>query len=508
MPAGAGSAYSKCVETADPADCIARRAVGSFGLSPEETLEAVLRHGLVDLVPRKSGKLVRGLYKSVGAKHQIDSEAKAALRQGPRKSLLAAVALLAAARHETNPFDDPIYLELARQAKEDPRIPVLAFSLWTEILETGGSPPDFSVTHAGLPAIWDRAMARKEQDTLLLEDIAGSIVFNDDWKPRAKEFLLWYARRPDLTQDQRVITALRFTRNFDMPEEAASLLEGIGEDGEGFDIPALRDSIALARLARGYDAASAKRVMDSSLDGLARHAIRFGSLEDANRDALERSGAREELRELGAEYLRRAEVLRRAETPGAQSQSAELLAAASDAYLRAGDRERAREIARLGLPLVCESVKELGRDTSPVIALYRTGAIEEALNTHCLTGTHRYLNAERAGEKRDPRWILDENWPTHLEFMAGEALRSSEHEFKRTVLDGLVRSCEKPLAECNDETLRKIAEIAASMGDEPRTTEALRAAARQLGTALSALYVAGPWAHCEEVLRAAQQSRQ
>ena len=41
-----------------------------------------------------------------------------------------------------------------------------------------------------------------------------------------------------------------------------------------------------------------------------------------------------------------------------------------------------------------------GVGTKPVIALYRTGAIDEALGTGYLIGIYRYLNAERAGEKR------------------------------------------------------------------------------------------------------------
>ena len=47
------------------------------------------------------------------------------------------------------------------------------------------------------------------------------------------------------------------------------------------------------------------------------------------------------------------------------------------------------------------------------------------------------------------------------------------------------------------------------MGDEARMKEALAAAVRQIdlgfGMGFRAMYVAGPWAHCEEVLRSAKQ---
>jgi len=359
MPAIAGSAYSKCVEVANPAQCIARLAAGSFGLESNEVLEAVLRHGLTDLVPGKSGKLIRGLYGEIGepgAKMDspeaqiLDSGAAEALRKSPRKSLLAAMALVAAARHETDPFANPVYLKLAGQAKDDPRIPALALGMWIEVVGMSGSPPDFWVTHAGLPAIWDRAMARKEQDQLLLEDIAGTLAFLDELKPQAREFFLWYAKRPGLTPYQRVAAASRLARLFNLADDAASLMVGIGDTVEGYDVPGVRSSIAAARLEKGYDADAARIVMRAVFDSLGSSGLRFGafsSFMSDERDALEHGGALNELRELGAECLRHAEA-----TEG-KPEAAEWYAAASDFYLRAGDRERAREIARRAISRRC-----------------------------------------------------------------------------------------------------------------------------------------------------------
>ncbi len=431
------------------------------------------------------------------------------------------MALVAAARHEADPFANPVYLKLSHQAKDDPRIPALAMGLWIEIVGMSGSPPDFWVTHAGLPAIWDRAVGRKEQDAVLLEDMAGTLAFLHTLKPQAQEFLLWYAQRPGLTPYQRVSAASLLARHFDKDEQAALLLQGIGDDVEGFDVPGVRTEVAIARLEKGYDAESARQVMREELNNFERFGIRtvvFGSLVSPERDTLERAGARDELRELGAECLRQAQAAK--DDPVA----ADWYAAASDLYLRAGDRERARELARLGLPFVAARVQRAvesysnvdktnptamaiaaqGSGTSPVIALYRTGAIDEALKTHYLTGKDRYKNAERAGEKKDPQWVIDDNW-LFLDHMALEAARSTDREFQQRAYDGLVRSCGKPLADCFDETLRNIAVVAAGMGDEVRMKDALAAAARQLdqgfGMGFAAMYVAGPWAHCEEILR-------
>jgi hypothetical protein len=266
-------------------------------------------------------------------------------------------------------------------------------------------------------------------------------------------------------------------------------------------------------------------VTGAIFDDLARDGIRFAGFEDEKRDALERGGARDELRELGAEYLRQAEAI------DGKPESANWYAMASDYYLRAGDRDRAREIARRGLPYAPELVRRFnetvgvanksdptaaaisaqGRGTLPVVALYRAGAIEEALKTRYLTGKDRYLNAERAGEKKDPQWVLDDDWPLWIGVMVRDASRSTDREFQQRAYDGLVRSCRKPLADCFSETLREIAQVVAGMGDEPRMKEVLSAAARQLDahsfSGFSALYIAGPWAHCEEVLREAMSRK-
>ena len=141
---------------------------------------------------------------------------------------------------------------------------------------------------------------------------------------------------------------------------------------------------------------------------------------------------------------------------------------------------------------------------------FNRGLYDEALKTRYLTGKDRYLNAERAGEKKDPQWVIDDNWTLYLNLMAREAARSNDRAFQQRAYDGLVRSCGKPLADCFDETLRNIAEVAAGMGDETRMKEALAAAARQLdqgfGMGFQAMYVAGPWAHCEEVLHTSNQT--
>jgi hypothetical protein len=524
--------YSGCVDAPNPPECIARRSVSSFMMDPGDTLETIVRHGLVDLVPKKSGKLIRGLYAEIGKpgakmdspEEQLsDSTYAAALRRAPRRSLMAAIALATAARHAGDPFADPVFRKLAAQAN-DPRVPVYALGLWLEVIGMSGRPPDFRTTGWNLEALWRKALERREQEAALLQDIAGTLAYLNRLKPQTEEFLLWYSRRPGLTPRERAETASMLAHHFGRWREATALLDGLGDDVERIDMPGVRTAIAMARLEDGYDAEAAHLVTLSILDAFARNGMRYAFFENPERAALEHAGARAELRELGDECLRRAAAENGA--PGA----ADWFASASDFYLRAGDVEHAREVARLGVPFVEPMVRQAashysnvdqtsttamvhatqGGGTSPVVALYRTGAIGEALATGYLSGKDRYVNAARAGEARDPQWVIDYDWTLYIESMAHDAESSTDRAFQQRAYDGLVRMCGKPIADCFAETLRTIAQVAAGMGDETRMKEALAAAARQLddgfmnSSAFQAMYVAGPWAHCDEILRAAK----
>ena len=57
---------------------------------------------------------------------------------------------------------------------------------WVEFIGMNGWAPDFRVTHAGLPAIWERAVARRQQDAALLAKIAGDLASLDELKPQAR----------------------------------------------------------------------------------------------------------------------------------------------------------------------------------------------------------------------------------------------------------------------------------------------------------------------------------
>jgi len=342
----------------------------------------------------------------------------------------------------------------------------------------------------------------------------------EELKPQAREFLAWYTRRPEeLTTDQRFQIAGSLARYFGMPDRADALLWGFGHSTV-WSMTSVRTDIAVARLAKGYNAASARLIVNTILESFGIAVPRISDYDSGRRDALEHAGARDELRELGARYVLEAET--RPQPPF----DSELYAAASDYYRRAGDRERALELARRAVPSMPALVQRSfglvpavnrmdpaavanaaqGMGTDAAVALYRAGAIGEALETGYLTGKSRYLNAARAGETKDPQWILDYRWPSDIDFMAREVAHSGDRKLQRRAADGLVRSCGRSLEDCSAQTLRNIAQVAAGGGDEATMTKALEAAVRQLDHKEKdandwALTVAAPWAHCEELLR-------
>ena len=223
----------------------------------------------------------------------------------------------------------------------------------------------------------------------------------------------------------------------------------------------VRTDIAVARLAKGYDAASARHLVINivglpnvsaltSTTPTPRSAMRWNAAAPATNCA---SSARVSARGRSHDYrpykskfyAARATITcarATANPPRIGQASIALLPDLIRAYGYFTRPERNDPAAK--------AIAMRGVGTDAVIALYRAGAIDDALNTHYLTSKDRYLNAERAGEKKDPLWMLEVHWPEYFDLVAREAARSNDREFQQRVYDGLVRSCGKPLADCFD----------------------------------------------------------
>src|SRR5262245_37913431 len=107
--------YSRCVSQPNPPECLARAGLAGKPRYERDVLDAVVRHGLVDEVSRRSKPLITAVGRRSGllniflADMALDFPGSAAARltdaQRSRISL-AAIALMAAARRTPAQFAD------------------------------------------------------------------------------------------------------------------------------------------------------------------------------------------------------------------------------------------------------------------------------------------------------------------------------------------------------------------------------------------------------------------
>src|SRR5262249_55707787 len=129
----------------------------------------------------------------------------------------------------------------------------------------------------------------------------------------------------------------------DDPDSAQMLLDAGGSKAEHYDLKAISAEIATGRLrTAGYDAMSAGIV--------ARYLIDDGpNFWGRQFEALDKAKAFRELGLIGDAYLAQARQIK----PELDALiSVELFAAASDCYLRAGNRDAAIAVAREGMRLI------------------------------------------------------------------------------------------------------------------------------------------------------------
>jgi hypothetical protein len=527
LSAVAAPDYMKCLDQPRTADCLARLGSMDRGVYPVTLQSAVIRHGLVDLVSRHSLKLHHSLpgpfHGAYGIKDPPpgplrQARADRALRYATKHQRMAALALLSSARYETDPFSNPVVTQLMKKAGNDPLIPALAITIWTEFAR--GQHWLEEVPVLGLPALWEHTLTLREQAPGVVRSIAIELTFRDQLRPQLQEYFAWLARNPGESAEAKSSTASFVARNYRMVEEAERIVAPIVQQLQENDLAAARYEIAMGRLLRGPHDASARIVAEDLAASTKKRSGDIWVDGEWTVGLLARSGAQHEVHWLAAELIREAEALE--PSPGA----AQWYASASECYRALGDLERARAVARRGVPyvreLVAKAIRDLsnpvdltdpaamtreahGRGTEAVVALYRAGGIDEAVKTGFISGSDRYENAELAGEEPDPWWAInDASW--HGRFhLVKNMTTSSDRARQRRAYDALVKSCGGPLAQCKDETLESIALIAAAMVDEPRMREAYTAMARKLADSrersFSAISLAARWAHAEEVMR-------
>lgn len=428
---------------------------------------------------------------------------------------LAAVALLAAARREDNPFIHPVVKTLSAKADNRPEIALVAVNLWLEIIK-GGNTYNKQVHFPGMKKIWEVIAETPQLDADAVLDLAGSASFDEQTRALVLPLLRRQAARTNLSARQKATLASQFSRNYGLANEADQLMQAGGKYAQNYDILGLQAEIAIARLMVAYDPAAARVVVASMLADIDDWPILLDFENEVIPRALETSGAKSELRELAVAYLDRAVA--------AGAQSGPWFAAASDYYLRAGDRDLAIQTARAGLKYVPAAVggndtpnatpqklaaRAQGEGTGPVIALYRAGAIQEALHFGYLAGKDRYANASRAGEPNDPQWVLDDGWELYISSMVVRPIINGDVATQRRVFDAIKRRC-TPLdsTDCGSEMRLHLAHLAAALGDRTTMHEMFSFEARALDqikerdtSAYFAVSRAANWAHALELLK-------
>lgn len=509
------TAYSDCVQNLAPSKCLITISAKSRRTSNSELFEAVVKTGAVEFAKTRSKSLVLGareavsstdaIFKQVGVDMPRDAVQKTILKS-KTAVILAAIALAAAAQNSTDPFDDPIVKELAAKAENSSAISILAAKFWLEV-DTYGVWARGTTRPPGLYKIWERIVADPALDETILVELANSGGFTN----QAKDLVLPLYKRFELLQnssnESKATMASALARFYGLADRAEKLMLLGGDKAQNYEINGIYTEIATAKLNTEYDKKSAELLLTHSMEDTdINNSYTFYSGIKA-REALEIAHAKDELVHLAGSYLKRAN-----ETNRRSEERANLYALSSDCYLRSGDRTQAINIARLGLKVVPDAVQQRisekdrkisagklqeqarlaqGFGTYPAIALYRSGAISEALESGYLTGFDRYNNAEFVGETPDPTWVINYNWPIALSFMVHRALDANNENIRKRVYKEMtiwVSSNSELLSDY--ETQEQLAVLAAANGDSVAMLAHLRNYAKALdnGTKEEAAY--------------------
>lgn len=480
--------YSSCLKQKDVPKCLVDLSSKSRWTSGSDLLKAVVTTGSIEYTKSRSKDLVIGALETISSANLmlksigIDSE-KSFLEQSISKSedtvILAAVALAAAAQISADPFDHPVVVEFIEKAKHNSAISVLAAKLWLELDVYGVWSHDVT-RPPGLQKIWEKIIVEPKLDESILVDLANSGGFTEQARKFAFPLYQRFESLQDTSNESKAKIASSLARFYGVADNAKKLMESGGNKAKSFQISGVYAEIAVAELKEGYDRKSAQILLadlkeDTSLNSSYSW---FAGIEA--RDALQESNAKIELIELGKLYLARADEEKR----GAEDR-ANLYALASDCFLRVGDMEQAITVARRGFEVIPQALygrlneKERkktkdnrseqarlahGFGAEPAVALYRSGAISEVLDSGYLTGFERYSNAKFVGENPNPTWVIDYAWPLEISVMISQAINKDDFNSRKNVYRKMIEAYDSKL-EKTYELHEQLAALAASVGE-------------------------------------------
>lgn len=453
-----------CSVSVDPPACLVATMFASG--ERRELHFDFIRAGATSLIEANSADLVAAARAfRFPAPVPSGNEGRAQLRAASDSVILAAIALAVAAQNDDDPFSDPVAKQYIAAAGGTREIAQVATILWDDA--NFGAWEDELVRPRGLKAIWQAVAASPPEEPALLNDIAAR--------------------------------ALRWG----YPDEASALARAVLQGND----PPPADPLNL-------DPVRAERWRSSAPQIIANEILTECMTEIANRrydrrlckshyDVLRAAGGREMLRTIGDALLERArEYSERADFKPSLYQEA------SDAYLAAGDLRAAASAAREGQPFVEPAVRShwYGRTpppmtsrlekqraaaltgsfntayaTAPVVALYRAGGREEALEFGFLSGYQRYVNAPMAGEVPDPQWVVDDRALQSVDQMIAALIKKPNAAEAQRFYDALRCADRSPYERTEFPLLeRQLALLAALSGARRSMSEHFAAAAIQI----------------------------
>lgn len=482
--------YSVCFKNKDVPKCLVTISAKSRWTTGSYLFEAVIKTGSIEFTKTRSKDLVLAAVETISSDDSIFKQlgidfTQDAIQKEIGKSessvILAAVALASAAQISDDPFSHPIVEELVAKANDSSAISVLAAKFWLE-LDVYGIWSSIVTRPPGLHKIWEKIVADPNLDEATLVELANSGGFSD----QAREFAFPLYQRFESLQkasnESKAEIASSLARFYGFADRAEKLMESGGNKAKGYQITGVYAEIAVAKLKAGYEPKFAQILLKNLKEDTSINSSYWFYSGVEARNALQASNAKIELIELGKLYLVRADEEKR----NAEDR-ANLYALASDCYLRAGDKEQAIKIARMGLRVVPDALQRRlnenerkkskgnpneqarlaqGFGTEPALALYRSGEISEALSSGYLTGFDRYRNAEFVGELPDPKWVIDYEWPIAISFMVRGAVDTKNENIRKNVYKEMMRwASNNPEFQKNYEVQEQLAVLAASIGD-------------------------------------------
>jgi len=446
--------------------CTARDVASWSKESPDGLIEVFVVLGAVDDIVRWNANALRqqpGFSLSALEEFRGLSQAQA----------LAALTLAATAYNSADPFADPQWRALAGDLKDDLRVSFHAASF---ILDFGYEPWESALKNPpGLAAIGNQIVALAPSDNDMLLDLAHKLAFYgpDTLKPAARQLIDRFIASPNRSFADLARAANILARPLNDPDTADVLMDAGGHNARGYDTTGIMGHIAAQRLSSGmYDAASAQLLTEHLLTPPL--VFPYWPME-----TLRRARASRELLAVGSGLLARARQSR-----GDALEAVELFAAASDAYRFAGEREKAISAAREGMSLIpmaiadratitdlAERRKLAGEDNgmriAPAIALYLSGAEEEALASGFVSGLQLLQRWEKPLNEFDPQWIALDT-PKWMSVTVSEIVERGDSVFAGRVHDALAAS--PGSAEAED-----LAVLAAVAGQADRVADHIEA---------------------------------